>query len=102
MARTKIEKAVLELVEFVVRRTLPDRKYCQMEMVSQSGSDENFDGVNRLKEGKIRSHADQVVRETVKQTLNGLLEADADELCGAITNKPVVEYSAPNGSNLPG
>jgi putative transposase len=54
-----------------------------MDMVSQSGSDENFDGVIRIEEGKIRSHVDQVVRETVEQTLNGLLQAEADELCGA-------------------
>lgn len=52
-------------------------------MVSQSGSDENFAGVIRIEEGKIRSHVDQVVRETVEQTLNGLLQAEADELCGA-------------------
>jgi transposase-like protein len=54
-----------------------------MEIVSQSGSDENFDGLIRIEEGKIRSHVDQVVRETVEQTLNGLLQAEADELCGA-------------------
>jgi putative transposase len=54
-----------------------------MEILSQSGNDENFEGVIRIEEGKIRSHVDQVVRETVEQTLNGLLEAEADELCGA-------------------
>ena len=54
-----------------------------MEILSQSGSDENFAGVIRIEEGKIRSHVDQVVRETVEQTLNGLLEAEADDLCGA-------------------
>jgi putative transposase len=54
-----------------------------MEIVSQSGSDENLAGVIRIEEGKIRSHVDQVVRETVEQTLNGLLQAEADELCGA-------------------
>lgn len=54
-----------------------------MEIVSQSGSSENFEGVIRIEEGKIRSHVDQVVRETVEQTLNGLLQAEADELCGA-------------------
>ncbi|HVU89654.1 MAG TPA: transposase [Pirellulales bacterium] len=37
----------------------------------------------RIEEGKIRSHVDQVVRESVEQTLNGLLQAEADELCGA-------------------
>jgi putative transposase len=54
-----------------------------MEIVTQSGSEENFAGVIRIEEGKIRSHVDQVVRETVEQTLNGLLQAEADELCGA-------------------
>ena len=54
-----------------------------MESVTQSGSGENFEGVIRIEEGKIRSHVDQVVRETVEQTLNGLLQAEADELCGA-------------------
>jgi putative transposase len=54
-----------------------------MEIVTQSGSGENFEGVIRIEEGKIRSHVDQVVRETVEQTLNGLLQAEADELCGA-------------------
>ncbi len=54
-----------------------------MEIVSQSGSGENFTGVIRIEEEKIRLHVDEVVRETVEQTLNGLLEAEADELCGA-------------------
>ena len=54
-----------------------------MESVTQSGSGENFEGVIRIEEGKIRSHVDQVVRETVEQTLNGLLQAEADDLCGA-------------------
>jgi putative transposase len=54
-----------------------------MEIVSQAGSGENFEGVIRIEEGKIRSHVDQVVRKTVEQTLNGLLQAEADELCGA-------------------
>jgi putative transposase len=66
-----------------VRTNLPARKDCQMEIVTQSGSGENFEGVIRIEEGKIRSHVDQVVRETVEQTLNGLLQAEADELCGA-------------------
>jgi putative transposase len=43
----------------------------------------NFEGVIRIEEDKIRSHVDEVVRQTVEQTLNGLLEAEADELCGA-------------------
>ena len=32
---------------------------------------------------KVQSHLDRVVCETVEQTLNALLDAEADELCGA-------------------
>lgn len=44
---------------------------------------EKFAGVVRLDEGQLRSHVDGVVRDTVEQTLNALLEAEADTLCGA-------------------
>jgi putative transposase len=54
-----------------------------MDNVAKLASGANFDGVIRIEEEKIRSHVDQVVRETVEQTLNSLLEAEADELCGA-------------------
>jgi putative transposase len=32
---------------------------------------------------QVHKHLDQVVRDTVEQTLNALLDAEADELCGA-------------------
>ena len=54
-----------------------------MDNVSGLASGANLEGVIRIEEQKIRSHVDEVVRETVEQTLNGLLEAEADELCGA-------------------
>ena len=54
-----------------------------MDNVAGSANGGNFEGVIRIEEDKIRSHVDEVVRETVEQTLNGLLEAEADELCGA-------------------
>ena len=54
-----------------------------MDSVAGSANGGNFAGVIRIEEDKIRSHVDEVVRETVEQTLNGLLEAEADELCGA-------------------
>ena len=44
---------------------------------------EKFAGVVRLDEGQLRSHVDGVVRDTVEQTLNALLDAEADALCGA-------------------
>ncbi len=37
----------------------------------------------RIDEGKLRGHLDQVVRGTVEEALNDLLEQEADVLCGA-------------------
>lgn len=46
---------------------------------SEAGMKEAF----RIDEAKVRGHVDQVVRESVEQTLNGLLDAEAKALCGA-------------------
>jgi transposase-like protein len=54
-----------------------------MDTLPETERPETFPGIIRLDEGQIRSHVDQVVRESVEQTLNGLLEAEADRLCGA-------------------
>ncbi len=40
-------------------------------------------GVVRIDDGRIQAHLDEVVRSTVEETLNGLLDAEADHLCGA-------------------
>jgi putative transposase len=42
-----------------------------------------FTEVIKVDEGKVRQHVEEVVRQSVEETLNGLLEAEADELCGA-------------------
>ena len=39
--------------------------------------------VVKIDEGRIREHLDEVVRSTVEDTLNALLDAEADHLCGA-------------------
>ena len=54
-----------------------------MDNVAGMVGSANLDGMIRIEEEKIRSHVGEVVRQTVEQTLNGLLEAEADELCGA-------------------
>jgi putative transposase len=51
-------------------------------MASVSGSVENGSMVH-VDEARIRGHVDEVVRKSVEETLNGLLEAEADQLCGA-------------------
>lgn len=37
----------------------------------------------QIDEAQIKNHLDEVVRGTVEQTLNGLLDAEADQLCKA-------------------
>ena len=39
--------------------------------------------VIRINEGELRGHLDEMVRGTVEETLNSLLDAEADELCQA-------------------
>jgi putative transposase len=42
-----------------------------------------LDEIIKIDGGKVREHVGEVVRQSVEETLNGLLEAEADELCGA-------------------
>jgi transposase-like protein len=38
----------------------------------------------RIDEGQIRGHLDALVKSSVEETLNGLLDAEADSLCGTV------------------
>ncbi len=42
-----------------------------------------LEGVIRIDQAKVEQHLSEVVRATVEATLNGLLDAEADRLCGA-------------------
>jgi transposase-like protein len=37
----------------------------------------------RVDAGQLRGHIDEAVRTSVEETLNGLLDAEADQICGA-------------------
>lgn len=39
--------------------------------------------VIQIDEGQVHGHFDEMVRSTVEETLNGLLDAEADRLCHA-------------------
>jgi hypothetical protein len=39
--------------------------------------------VIKIDESRIRNHLDEMVRGSVENTLNSLLDAEADQLCGA-------------------
>ena len=49
----------------------------------ENDSTKEVSRVIRIDEGELRGHLDQMVRGTVEDTLNAMLEAEADELCGA-------------------
>src|SRR6516165_10451221 len=44
---------------------------------------EPLSDVLRIDQAQLHRHLDQVVRDSVEQTLNGPLDAEADQLCGA-------------------
>ena len=44
---------------------------------------EKLSGIIEIDEGRIQSHLDEVVRGTVEETLNALLDAEADAICRA-------------------
>jgi len=58
-----------------------------MEATKEAGSGDGVKPVAgpavQIDEGRIQAHLDEVVRSTVEETLNALLDAEADRLCGA-------------------
>jgi putative transposase len=49
----------------------------------EGGGGTPLGGVVRIDDGRIQAHLDEVVRSTVEEALNALLDAEADHLCGA-------------------
>jgi putative transposase len=48
------------------------------------GEEKTFNGkIIEINEGEFKNHLDEVVRASVEETLNSMLDAEADELCGA-------------------
>jgi transposase-like protein len=54
-----------------------------MEPTEAGSETKALGSVVQIDEGKIQAHLDEVVRSTVEETLNALLDAEADQLCGA-------------------
>lgn len=54
-----------------------------MTTVANEASVGNLRDVIRIEEEKVEAHLGELVRHSVEQTLNQLLDAEADELCGA-------------------
>lgn len=54
-----------------------------MMNVTEETIDRVIPDVIRVDQEQVRSHLDEVVRSTVEETLKGLLEQEAEQLCGA-------------------
>ena len=54
-----------------------------MQQVTSTESARDLNKVIKIDESQIQDHLDQMVRSTVEETLNGLLDAEADQLCNA-------------------
>ena len=49
----------------------------------QEDTTESLKDAIRVDAGQLRGHIDEAVRSSVEETLNGLLDAEADQICGA-------------------
>jgi transposase-like protein len=54
-----------------------------MSIVAESNDCEKVAGLVKVNEGEVRGYLDKVVRDSVEETLNTFLDAEADELCKA-------------------
>jgi hypothetical protein len=54
-----------------------------MQDSTSAPADKHLSHVIRIDEARIQQHLGEMVRSTVEQTLNGLLDAEADQLCNA-------------------
>ena len=50
---------------------------------ASAGTREGYEGAVLVDTDKVRAHVDEVVRSTVEETLNAMLDAEADRVAGA-------------------
>jgi transposase-like protein len=54
-----------------------------MDTVQDAARTDTAQPLVTVNDGEVRNHLDEVVRSSVEETLNRLLEAEADQVCGA-------------------
>ena len=54
-----------------------------MQNSDSAQSDKDLRNVIKINEAQIQDHLGEMVRSTVEETLNAMLDAEADQLCGA-------------------
>jgi putative transposase len=57
--------------------------------------------LGRVNEDKLKGHVDEVVHSSVEETLNGLLDAEADRLCRAQRYERSAERADTRAGNSP-
>jgi len=50
---------------------------------TKDGEGKGLDGVIRVDQAEVKAHLGEMVRQSVEETLNGMLQAEADRLCRA-------------------
>jgi hypothetical protein len=50
---------------------------------TKDGEGKGLDGVIRVDEAEVKAYLGEMVRQSVEETLNGMLDAEADRLCQA-------------------
>jgi len=50
---------------------------------TSGGKGKGLDGVIRVDQAEVKAHLGEMVRQSVEETLNGMLQAEADRLCQA-------------------
>ncbi len=63
--------------------TVPFGYSGRIDMMSEDKKGEGMGQVIQIDDARIRDHLGEMVRGTVEETLNALLDAEADRLCGA-------------------
>jgi len=54
-----------------------------MQNSTSANAEKDLSNVIKIDEGQIQQHLGEMVRSTVEETLNGMLDAEADQLCNA-------------------
>ena len=65
------------------RKPFTQRTDLMMQSSTSAAAEKHLSQVIKIDEGQIQQHLGEMVRSTVEETLNGLLDAEADQLCQA-------------------
>jgi putative transposase len=73
----------ISIVPDVAAALNQDKEVPLVVQASAEAEETHLADVLRIDQGQLHKHLDQIVRDSVEQTLNALLDAEADQLCGA-------------------